>query len=210
MVELQRGGQVEARSLSYHVLAVEMRLGEGRRKVHAGAGRTRGADGGDGNRFPVRGGANGHLVAHNETVHAAECGFAMSWPGCPMTASPGKPNSIRCAGLPESPSFLPSGTAAGNAWTTKQGLRPDKDCKVPPGNLRWAGLFWGWKRDRKTGRSLLPAHQVTLEIEVDDFQAQLPHRQHARLLPGPADPQESHSGQSTVNSPTPCGAGSPV
>src|ERR1019366_9168939 len=30
MVELQRGGQVEARSLSYHKLAVEMRLSEGR------------------------------------------------------------------------------------------------------------------------------------------------------------------------------------
>src|ERR1019366_4653619 len=51
MVELQRGGQVEARSLRYHKLAVEMRLSEGRRKVDAGAGRARGADGGYGDRF---------------------------------------------------------------------------------------------------------------------------------------------------------------
>ncbi len=58
--------------VSYHLLAAGMRLGEGRRKVDAGAGRTRGADGGDGNRFLVRGGANGHLVAHSETVHAAD------------------------------------------------------------------------------------------------------------------------------------------
>ena len=33
MVELQRGGQVEARARSYHRLAAGMRLGEGRRKV---------------------------------------------------------------------------------------------------------------------------------------------------------------------------------
>ena len=72
MVELQRGGQVEARSLSYHKLAVEMRLGEGRRKVDAGAGRTRGADGGDGHRFLVRRRANGQLVAHSETVRVAD------------------------------------------------------------------------------------------------------------------------------------------
>src|ERR1035438_10521292 len=57
---------------TYHKLAVEMPLSEGRRKVNAGAGRTHGADGGDGNRFPVRGGANTQLVAHNETVHAAD------------------------------------------------------------------------------------------------------------------------------------------
>src|ERR1019366_2630159 len=66
MVELQRGGQVEARSLSYHPLAVGMRLGQGRRKVDAGA------DGGDGNRLVVRGGADGQLVAHSETVHVAD------------------------------------------------------------------------------------------------------------------------------------------
>ncbi len=68
MVEPQRSGQVEARARSYHTLAVEMRLGEGRRKVDAGAGRTRRADGGDGDRFLVRGGANGDLVAHSETA----------------------------------------------------------------------------------------------------------------------------------------------
>ena len=72
MVELQRGGQVEARSLSYHELPVDVRLGEGRRKVNTGSGRTRGADPGNGHRFVVRWGANGHLVAHRETVLAAD------------------------------------------------------------------------------------------------------------------------------------------
>ena len=71
-LNLQRGGQVEARARSHHRLAVGMRLGEGRRKVDAGAGRTRGADGGDGDRFLVRGGADGDLVAHSETVHVAD------------------------------------------------------------------------------------------------------------------------------------------
>ena len=35
MVELQRRGQVEARTRSHHPLAVDMRMGEGRRKVDA-------------------------------------------------------------------------------------------------------------------------------------------------------------------------------
>ncbi len=43
-----------------------MRLGEGGRKGDLGAGRTRGADGRDGNRFLVRGRADGQLVAHSE------------------------------------------------------------------------------------------------------------------------------------------------
>ena len=72
MVELQRRGQVEACARSYHLLGVDMRLGEGGRKVDAGAGRTRGADGGDGDGFLVRGSADGDLVAYSETVHVAD------------------------------------------------------------------------------------------------------------------------------------------
>ncbi len=72
MVELQRGSQIKARARSYHRLSVGVRLGERGSKVDAGAGRIRGADSSDGNRFPVRGGADGDLVAHDEAVHVAD------------------------------------------------------------------------------------------------------------------------------------------
>src|SRR5205085_10581009 len=72
---LERGRQVQARSLGYHKLAVEMRLSQSRRKVDAGACLTSGAEGGDGNGFPIRGGVDCHLVAHRETVRAADLDF---------------------------------------------------------------------------------------------------------------------------------------
>ncbi len=73
MVKLQRGGQIEAGSGSYHELAVEMRLCEGGRKVDAGAGRTRSGDGGDDiYGFVIRWRANGQPAAHNQTVPVAD------------------------------------------------------------------------------------------------------------------------------------------
>ena len=119
MVELQRGGQVEARSSSYHILAVEMRLGQGRRKVHAGAGRTRFADGGDGNRFLVRGGADGQLVAHNETVHVAD--FDIGRAGLRISRERRHPagySAARAASLPSAqrPLWLSGGIPALGSW----------------------------------------------------------------------------------------------
>src|ERR1035441_5023143 len=49
-----------------------MRLFEGWRKVDAGAGQTRRADGSDGDRVLVCGRANGQFVAHRKTVHTAD------------------------------------------------------------------------------------------------------------------------------------------
>src|SRR5262249_14593035 len=67
MVELQRGGQVEASSLSYHKLAVEMRPSARRRKFDA-----RTPDGLDRNGFVVCGRANSQLVVAGETGRAAD------------------------------------------------------------------------------------------------------------------------------------------
>ena len=53
------------------VLAREMHVGEGWGEVHAGADRSRSAYGFDGDRFMVRGCANGHLAAHGETSQVA-------------------------------------------------------------------------------------------------------------------------------------------
>src|SRR3982751_3309516 len=72
MAELQRGGQVKTRSVSYDKFAVEMRFGEGRCEVHACTGRTRGGDRSNGNGLLGRGGAHGHLIAHNEAVRASD------------------------------------------------------------------------------------------------------------------------------------------
>src|SRR3954449_11934299 len=49
-----------------------MRPGEGRRKFERSARRTRCTEGGDRYCFTIRGGANGQLVAHSETVHAPD------------------------------------------------------------------------------------------------------------------------------------------
>ena len=80
MVELQRGGEVEARARIYRGLTAEMRVREGRREVDT-AGRNRGPNGSDGHRFMVRRGAHDQLVAHRKrntarnsatwSVHAA-------------------------------------------------------------------------------------------------------------------------------------------
>jgi hypothetical protein len=72
MVEFERSGQAEARALIYDLFIIEMRLGDGRRKVHARAGGTRGTDGGDCNRVLVRQGANAHPVTHGEAAHPAD------------------------------------------------------------------------------------------------------------------------------------------
>ena len=72
MVEPQRGGKVEACAWSDYRLAVGVRLGKGRSKVHARTGRTCGADSGNGHRFFVRRRAYDHLVARGETVHVAD------------------------------------------------------------------------------------------------------------------------------------------
>ena len=72
-------------------LVADVRLGECRRKVHAGASRTRGADRGDGHRFLVGGSANGDLVAHCETVHASRTLISVA----PALASAGEIRLVR-------------------------------------------------------------------------------------------------------------------
>ena len=75
MVELQRGGEVESCSLSYYKLAVDMRPGEGRRKVNGEASLIGFEDGRDGNRLLVRRRPHGQPVAHCETVRTANLDF---------------------------------------------------------------------------------------------------------------------------------------
>ena len=73
VVELERRGQVEARTRSYHQLVRAVwALSRAGVKANTGAVRTRGTESGDGDDLMACGGANGDLVAHRETVHAAD------------------------------------------------------------------------------------------------------------------------------------------
>src|SRR5437764_13921357 len=71
MLELRRRGQIESCTWRNSGFIVDVSLGEGRRKVYAGASLSCRSDRSRGDRLPVRGRANCDLISYSETARVS-------------------------------------------------------------------------------------------------------------------------------------------